>query len=349
MTFRDRLVVGKRAAFGVAAAGAALLVGATAPQAVAVTAFSPSAPAGFSVRTIATAPAGLSEPDDVTRLGGHLFVAYQNGVGSKGEAAKTGGIHSAVVEYTLGGKTLHRWNMIGKIDGMTADRAHRRIVATVNEDGNSSLYTIDRGGVQHYQYEPAPLPHGGGTDSVAFVHGRMFVTASAPSADANGTTYSKPALYQVTLRGKTAHATPVFFDNAAATDLHTGQQSRLNLSDPDSGMRVPGCVPTVGNRFLLDSQGDSQLVFIRQLGTKHSSASVLNLDHQVDDTAFATSNSGTLYVVDNQDNRILAVQGGFHRGEAFSSTTGGTVGRLNLTTGTITPFITGLGSPHGLL
>jgi hypothetical protein len=51
----------------------------------------------------------------------------------------------------------------------------------VNEDANSSLYSIDpwTGQVTHYAYNKA-LPHHGGTDAISFYHGMMLISASAP-------------------------------------------------------------------------------------------------------------------------------------------------------------------------
>ena len=39
--------------------------------------------------------------------------------------------------------------MAGKIDGMGADPATGRVIATVNEDSKSSLYTVSGGAVTH--------------------------------------------------------------------------------------------------------------------------------------------------------------------------------------------------------
>jgi len=52
--------------------------------AAAVAAGSPTVPSGFSISTLA-AGGSLSKPDDITQLGNHLFVSFQNGVGAKGE------------------------------------------------------------------------------------------------------------------------------------------------------------------------------------------------------------------------------------------------------------------------
>jgi len=91
---------------------------------------------------------------------------------------------STIVKFTLQGSIEQTWPITGKIDGLTADPAHHRIIATVNEDGNSSLYTLPSDGgatPTHYTYDLHPLPHGGGTDAITIYRGDIFVVASAPT------------------------------------------------------------------------------------------------------------------------------------------------------------------------
>jgi len=164
---------------------------------------------------------GLTGPDDLTALNGDLFVAFQNGVPSTGGAA-TGPSQSTIVEFTPGGVVKNRWQLSGKCDGLTADPAGHRLIATVNEDGNSSLFTIPAGGgpAVHYTYDANPLPHGGGTDSITVYKGGIYLTASAPAAGG-------PALYRVTFSDGTAHlAAAPFFDSSSATVANTGGAAR---------------------------------------------------------------------------------------------------------------------------
>ena len=97
---------------------------------------------------------------------------------------------------------------------------------TVNEDANSSLYTIEPGApasdqVQHFTYSPTPLPHGGGTDAVSIFHGQILISASAPTV-ADG-----PALYRASLEDGTATLQPVFGDQATGDG---GQRSAATAS-----------------------------------------------------------------------------------------------------------------------
>ncbi|HWG24776.1 hypothetical protein [Actinospica sp.] len=357
----------------IAAAGAAtallsataLVTGATGASAATANAGTSNAapgiklPAGFHASVFAKG-GKLTGPDDITELDGHVFVGYQNGVGPNGEPSPTGNTKSAVVEYTLQGKVLGSWSLTGKVDGLGADAQRHFVIATTNEDSSSGLSTIKPLGdgrveIKHYKYSQNPLPHGGGTDSVIVRNGVIYLSASNPSADANGTTFSGPALYTAELDGGTAVVKPVLNDNSTAVDAVTGKQVTLNLSDPDSSEVVPQAVPRFGNDVLLDSQGDGELIFLHHPDSRHQTATVLHISTQVDDSAFATEPCGTLLVVDNGLGEILTVTGPFQRGEAFaavpndSTVIPGNLATVNLSTGQVTAFGSGFANPHGLL
>jgi len=143
----------------------------------------------------------LTQPDDITRIGNHLFTGFQNGVGPQGQASTDGNRDSTIVEFTLSGVVVNQWDIRGKCDGLTANTSAGLVVATVNEDAHSSLYTIDpfTSRVVHYSYY-RPLPHHGGTDAISFSRGLMLISASAPGT--TGAAAPKPyypAVYVVTL------------------------------------------------------------------------------------------------------------------------------------------------------
>jgi hypothetical protein len=262
----------------------------------------------------------LTQPDDIVTLGGNLYVGFQNGVGSQGEVAPSGNLDSTLVEVTPAGSVVKQWDLAGKIDGLGADPAAGQVIATVNEDSKSSLYTISSGTVTHYAYIPSPLPHLGGTDAVAVDKGKILVSASAPGT-AGHAPASAPAVYAITLNtaAKTAKVAPFFADNATATGVSTpdtGKMVTLALTDPDSNVVVPSSSPQFAGDFMLDAQGDQELVFS---GPSGQNLQVLKISKPVDDTAWATSARGSLYTTDSGANTVDAITGSFKPGTAYTA------------------------------
>ena len=320
---------------------------------------------GFSTKVFAKVASSASKPDDITTMGGNIFVGNQNGVGSDGAASSTGVLNSNIIEYDAAGKQISSWSITGKCDGLKADTANNRLIATVNEDGNSSMYIITPSAVaskqvQHIAFKAAAgqtLPSGG-TDSVSFKNGNIYISASAPTADSKGN-FTTAALFQAIINAdNTATLTPVLMDNATANDATpgaaAGATTTLNMSDPDSNNIVPVQSPKYAGQVVLGDQGDSKLIFSDNIGTSSQVNTVLPVGTQVDDTVWATSTKGTLYITDTASNTIYSVTGTFKKGTAFVSApndagVAGFVGTVDLTTGIITPFVTGMNSPHGLL
>ncbi len=260
----------------------------------------------------------LSQPDDIVSLGGNLYVGFQNGVGSQGEASISGNLDSTLGEFTRTGSLVKQWDMTGKIDGMGVDSATGKVIVTVNEDSNSSLYTVSGGTVTHYTYTPS-LPHLGGTDAVAVYNGKILVSASAPGTGGKAPA-SAPAVYTVVLNAgtKTAKVLPLFADNATVTMVNTGKKTALALTDPDSNAVVPSSSPDFARDFVLNAQGDLELVFS---GASGANMHALKLGQSVDDIAWATSATGALYMTDSGSNTVDALKGTFTPGTLYTSVT----------------------------
>ncbi len=322
----------------------------------------------------------LAFPDDITVLGGIFFVTFQNGVGPQGQASTDGNRDSTIVAFTSGGKPVGQWDLRGKCDGLTTDPWTSEVIATVNEDANSSLYTIDpqarRGGqVQHYSYNE-PLPHKGGTDAISVYDGRLLISASAPgTTGAAAPNPAYPAVYTVSLDQRTQVATvrPLFYDEAQATVANAGTSAgktvKLALTDPDSNEVVPDVAPRFRGDFMLTSQGDQEQIYVTRTGTPQQSLSVLSLSQSVDDTAWAASRYGRLYATDNGADKVDVVTGWFRPGTAFVAVTpcdsnsapatcpappaypANYLGVLNMSTGQISPVtLHGVAlQPQGLL
>ena len=275
------------------------------------------------------APGGsepLTKPDDITFLYGHIFVAFQNGVGPQGEPSTTQNVDSTVVELTPFGKPIAQWDIAGKCDGLTADPWTGAVIATVNEDANSSLYTIDPigGTVTHYFYSPPP-PSDGGTDAISVDHGMILISGSAPGTTGNPAPSASPAVYQVDLDSAThvASISPLFFDGSSATVANAGAGGSvtLALTDPDSNSVVPWYAERFGGDFMLTGQGDQQQVFVNDPGTSAQTLSVLNLSSSVDDTVWPSFFWGGVYATDNGADTVNLITGRFDPGAPLVAVT----------------------------
>jgi hypothetical protein len=316
----------------------------------------------------ATKTESLSQPDDLVTLGGNLYVGFQNGVGSQGEVSPSGNLDSTLAEFTTTGSLVKQWDVTGKIDGMGADAATGQVIATVNEDSKSSLYAVSGGAVTHYTYTPSSLPHLGGTDAVAVYNGKILISASAPGTSGKAPK-SAPAMFVVTLNAaaKTAAVAPFFADNATATGVNApnaGKKVTLALTDPDSNGVVPSSSPGFAGDFMLDSQGDEELIFS---GASGQNLQVLKIANSVDDTAWATSATGSLYTTDSTANTVDVITGSFTPGTAYTAVTpcnansapstcpgpgypANSLGTINLKTGAIgNVALNGPVAPKGLI
>jgi hypothetical protein len=276
----------------------------------------------------------LTQPDDITHIGGDLFSGFQNGIGPQGQASTDGNLDSTIVEYTPAGRVVQQWDIQGKCDGLTADPALHLVIATVDEDANSSIYTITPGApagaqIVHYRYNDSPLPHNGGTDAISIYNGLVLISASAPGTVGKAAPQpAYPAVYSVTFDRASLVATvkPLFYDEAPATVANVnstefGKVVRLGLTDPDSNEVVPQNAFRFAGDFMLTSQGDKEQIFTGLRGGLGRNLTVLRLTQSVDDTAWASSRSGALFADDHDGDTVDMVTGPFHVGSVFVAVT----------------------------
>ncbi len=344
------------------------VIGGVAPKAGAA-----APPATLTPVVFAQAPAGASKPDDITAMSGVMYVTYQNNAGSDGMPA---GSKSTVVALDGTGAVIQTWSITGRVDGLTADPVHRRILATANEDLNSTLFLITPGSkaLQHLTYSPDPAQKGsdgtnGGTDSVSVgSDGTVYVAHSNPEAKLR-VPNNPAAVYRLTVSGASAKLTPLFNVNDTARAINPDRGSPTNaplgLTDPDSNRLIAG---SSGDVLIQDAQADSTLVFATHLSSGTPKLSRLNLVNagaqvggptpQVDDIERVTG-PGTLYVADQGSGRIYRMDtASVSPGTYFVSQpkpskgdlpNRADVGTLNIHSGVVTALHTGLVSPKGLL
>ncbi|MDH6138031.1 hypothetical protein P3T35_000008 [Kitasatospora sp. GP30] len=355
----------------------------TAPAAFADTTNPSAAPVpSVQLKPFASAPAGAKGLDDITLLGDLLFATYQNDAGPDGSPA---GSRSTVVAFDRKtGAVKQTYTIPGKVDGLTADTKHHRVLASANEDLNSSLYVItpDRdhdghGTITHYTYSPSPAETGtdgtnGGTDAISIgSNGTVYVAHSNPDTSLPGAD-NTAAVYTLKLSGSTARLTPLFGVNDTVPVINpaAGQPTSapLGLTDPDSNRFLRG---KDGGTLVQDAQADSKLVFVTDLDAKKPTVKQLNLTNAVTPSQGAATpqlddvervdGPGTLFVADGGTGTIYrADTGDVPAGTLFASQPAPKAGDLpndpalavvNTRTGVVTHVSAGvtLVNPKGLL
>jgi hypothetical protein len=351
---------------------ASVLTAAALPLAAAPAGAERSAVPTVHPRLFASPPKGATKPDDVTMLDGLLYVTYQNNAGKDGSPA---GSRSTIVAFDPAtGSVVATYSLLGRCDGLTADPGNDRLLASVNEDNNSSLFVIAPGNpvAAHYSYSPDPAEVGtdgalnGGTDAISVApDGTVYVAHSNPAVGLDTT-----AVFTLTLQGTTAVLTPVFGvnDSARIINLVPGGPvtAPLGLTDPDSNRFF---ADLRGGTLVQDAQADSKLVFATHLGRGGPELRQLLLTNagdptgsqatpQLDDIERVTG-PGVLYAVDQQTGKIYAIDtASVEPGTFFVSQPAPAAGDLpntpalgvvDVRTGVVTPVDFTLGSPKGLL
>jgi hypothetical protein len=308
--------------------------------------FGQTATAPYKLTLFANAPAGLSAPDSIAVLDGHVFVAYGDGHLPDG----SDGLNTQVVEYRMDGSVVHTYTVPGHSDGLKVDPVTRKLWALQNEDANANLVVIDT--ETHFQrlYTFGSTLHGGGYDDMVFLGCKVYISASNPANNPN----SGPAIVSARLEGNLVAVEPVLAAEASAIDVPTDATVKLNLQDPDSMTLDPQ-----GN-IVLDSQGDQELIIVSNPESYDQRVLRLPLSYlapagpmsvETDDTAFVTSSEGFLLFADKSLNAVYKItKNAFVPGTAFTAADGGPfVGALDMVTGVVTPIVTGVKNPGGMM
>jgi hypothetical protein len=304
----------------------------------------PSVIGPYTLRIFNVGGEGYTKPDSITVDGQrNVWVSFTNGVAPDG----SDGNSSTVVEYSSRGVLLSSYSIRGSNDGLKYKPGTHTIWALRNQDANPALTVINIRTHHMIDYHYASVPaHGGGYDDVVFRDGTAYISASNPTLDQNGFNPA-PSILMVTRSGHSIHTTPVLSGDAFAVNIVSGQRVRTVQTDPDSMT-----VDNLGN-LVLDSQADSILLFVSNPGTPAQNVLELPLTDgsgnpvQVDDTIFPSTSKGTIYFTDSGTNTIYALDSvSFDTNVGYSSS-GPSIGTVNLSTGLYTPIVTGLSSSHG--
>jgi hypothetical protein len=326
----------------------------------------------YTISVFAKAPGAL-EPDDMVQMGSSVFVICQDTNVNPDGTLKSGvtSAQAEVVEYDLKGNVQQTFNVPGHPDGMVAYNSNTLWVSS-NEDANPVITVINPGSktLQSYTSDVAQLPHGGGLDDMKVINNVVYASASNPtttanpspnlapySTDSSGATAeygvnTGPVLYTVSLNsdGKTFHSTPVLMSSTPANLLPGNTAVTLNMTDTDSSAVDPS------GDLVVTSQQDSELVFVKNLGTGTQSVSVLPVTlygnpWPLDDTRWSPASGNSFMLVsDTPAQLIYRIDAAttFTASTAFSAGQG-TVLQTNSTSGKMTPIYVGMNNPHGLI
>ena len=226
----------------------------------------PVAQAPYKLSVFVKGANGNSQPDSLVLWRESVLVGYGNGVAKDGSDGKS----STIVQYSLTGAFKRTFSVKGHNDGLKLIGANK-LWALQNEDANPNLVVIDLQSGTQQKFVFPPPPHGGGYDDLAVQNGHIYISASNPTLNKKGVNVFPAVLEVTSLAGNIVHLKEVLLGDAPATDIPTGKPVSLNLTDPDSLTVDPR-----GN-LVLDSQADSELVFVRDPATKSQSANRLDI------------------------------------------------------------------------
>ena len=258
---------------------------------------SPTPEKGYTLSVFTTGVAGqYTAPDSIAVFKDHVYIGYGNGNDPTGADGKS----NMIIEYNRSGQKVYSFTVKGHNDGLKLNPYTQKLWVLQNEDANPSLVVFDPETRQQQVYPfAAPPAAGGGYDDIAFHNGKVYLSASNPTPNPN----NEPAIVEAKLVNGQVVVRPVLAGNANATDILTGQIVTLNLQDPDSTTTTPG------GALLLDSQGDSELVLVRDPSSAQQSVLQIPLSSpygqpQADDTIFTPQSDGFILVSDTPANIV---------------------------------------------
>jgi len=305
---------------------------------------------GSSIFAVGADVGNATQPDSVTMGDGSIWIEYGNGADSAGKLPVEGS--STIVRYDMDGRVRATFSLPGSIDGLKFNPASNMVFALKNQDANSNQYLID----PTTNTVSGPLSYGSGYvygansshgyDDVAFDGGKVFLSYTNPA------NVGDPVI-QMLDNGNdpagTLTTTSILRLGDTGTNLTTGQTDQpLPVADPDS-------LKTLSDgSLILTSDHDASLTIVAHPGTAEQSASFVTLpagSSGLDDAIVPTATAGTFVISNDGANDVLKVSvTGLHTNDIYVSVgSDNAIDQLDPATGALTPVITGLNSPHGMM
>ena len=305
-----------------------------------------------NIRTFGATPTGLTGPDSITTGDGSVFVEYGNGADSTGAGGS-----STIIQYNAAGQVQHTYEIVGSVDGLKYNPYTDKVWALQNQDGNSTLSLIDPN--THKVSGPISFANASttrGYDDVVFEGGRVFLSYTNPSTDANPN--NAPTVVELIGGEKALGKGPLLTQaivTTASTGINTvtGQTSVVPQIDPDSLKIAP-------NGDLLFSSGDGGVITeIHNPGATNQSISFTPIQGVtagsagLDDVVKTNATSGTFTVADAKGDRFQSFHVSGLNVNDFYGSVGNAFGQIDPQTGVFTALVSsandpGFGSAHGV-
>ncbi len=299
-------------------------------------------------------PAGATQPDDlaISADGADLWVGYGNGVDTFGKGGP-----SNLVEYDIGStNVLRNISIPGHLDGLKINPVTNDVWATENEDGNPTLAIVNplTGNYQLFAFASSLLT--GGMDDLVFTltsPQQVFIVTSSQ------TDITLPVIVQISGTPATNNppltpflaGNPASVVNVVTNTVETSDQ----IGDPDSMILDPA------GELVLDNRSDDSLYIVNPSVAGPVRRVPLTLNGnlvEVNDTIFtistfgvtSASGAGAIFITDTTANAIyILTKPFFAQNEVYTAAdVVNDVGLVDLTTGVVTPVVTGFEGVHGL-
>jgi hypothetical protein len=293
-------------------------------------------PVVSDITVLAKAPGLDTGPDSITLANGDIWVEYSNGASSTG-----GSGNSTIVEYDPSGDIDNFFEIAGSVDGLKYDPFTGQIWALQNQDGNSTLTIIDPvSGTTTGPLQYAQTSSTRGFDDVVFTRHTVYLSYTNP--------VDKHSAVIVVLENgnhpeEALQIKPILYFGAEGINTETGRIGEVPLSDPDSLKMAPN------HDLILTSGGDNTIIDVHNPGMPTQQISFTKVhgvpDGSLDDVIRPGARSGTFYVADTADNRILSFHASHLHLHDYYVSVGNAFGQVNPFTGRFTALIDAANAP----
>jgi hypothetical protein len=311
------------------------------------------APYTLTTLTKLVPPPGATQPDDlaVTADGLDLWIGYGNGVDTFGKGGP-----SNLVEYDISSGTVVQ-NLIipGHLDGLKINPTTNDVWATENEDGNPTLAIVNHTTGVFTIYTFSPILITGGLDDLVFSGLNSTDVFIVASSQVNTT---KPVIVQISGKPMTNTVVTSTLPGAPATVwniVKNAEETTDTIGDPDSMTLDPA------GELVLDNRSDLSLYIARAVTATNPVLRVpLTLSGkpvEVNDTISTisattgvSSTAGLIYITDTTANVLYSLTKPYFPPNEYYTAANvvNVVGLVNLSTGVVTPVVTGFKGVHGL-